>query len=86
MDELIGMMLVIIEWLTPKRAKEWMMRQSKTFRTILYIPFFIIAICFAFLLLCLLVYVILLIANVLFGYNFSIKNVAEWVRVILQGI
>ena len=84
MDELIGMMLAIIEWLTPKRAKEWMMRQSKTFRTILYIPFFIIAVCLVFLFSCLFAYIFLLIAKALFGHSFSMKDVLDWAEAIMQ--
>ena len=74
MAELVEMVLNALALLIPKRVREWIMKQNKVIRTILHVICYLLAICVAVLFFFLLFCIFLLIANGLFGCDYSIKD------------
>lgn len=74
MAELIEMMLNALSLLIPRCVREWMMKQNKAFHAVLYVVFYALATFLAVLFIFLLFCIFLLIANGLFGCDYSIKD------------
>ncbi len=74
MAELIEIVLNALSLLIPKRVREWIMKQNKIFHAILYVVCYLLAACVAVLFFFLLFCIFLLIANGLFGCDYSIKD------------